>query len=235
MIGEKGETLLYVPKGEFTMGDDRSDAPIHTVYLDAFWIDQTEVTNKQYKACVDAGTCEPPSSESSYTHPNYYGNPEFDNYPVIYVNWDKANRYCEVWTGGDLPTEAQWEKAARGTDARTYPWGNDAPNKDLLNYNGNTGDTTAVKNYPNAGSFYGTYDMAGNVWEWVNDFYDEAYYQGSNSSKNPLGPESGQSRVLRGGSWFSVEDGVRSAYRGRNDPTYSSAVNLIGFRCSSSP
>ncbi|MBK8782163.1 MAG: SUMF1/EgtB/PvdO family nonheme iron enzyme [Anaerolineales bacterium] len=117
--------MVYVPAGEFTMGSDDSDAPIHTVYLDAFWIDQTEVTNKQYKACVDAGTCEPPSNTSSDTHPSYYGNPEFDNYPVIYVNWDKANRYCKVWTGtgGSLPTEAQWEKAARGTDARTYPWG----------------------------------------------------------------------------------------------------------------
>ena len=155
MIGEKGEMLVYVPAGEFTMGSDADDAlvecqkfrtdcsrdwftneePPHTVYLDAFWIDQTEVTNKQYQACVDAGTCEPPSDTSSYTHPSYYGNPEFDNYPVIYVNWDKANRYCEVWAGGDLPTEAQWEKAARGTDERTYPWGNDAPNKDLLNYN----------------------------------------------------------------------------------------------------
>ena len=236
MIGEKGETLIYLPAGEFTMGSDigaSDEQPIHTVYLDAFWIDQTEVTNKQYKACVDAGTCEPPSSENSYTHPNYYGNPEFDNFPVINVNWDKANRYCEVWTGGDLPTDAQWEKSARGTDARTYPWGNDAPNKDLLNYNGNTGDTTVVKNYPNTGSFYGTYDMAGNVWEWVNDFYDEAYYQSSNSSKNPLGPESGQYRVLRGGSWNYDEYFVRSANRNGFDPAYTN-VN-VGFRCSRSP
>jgi formylglycine-generating enzyme required for sulfatase activity len=172
MIGEKGETLVYVPAGEFLMGSTDADAlassdekPQHTVYLDAFWIDQTEVTNKQYKACVDASTCEPPVSTNSATHPSYYGNPEFDNYPVIYVSWDKANRYCKVWTGagGSLPTEAQWEKAARGTDARTYPWGNGAWNKDLLNSNGNIGDTTVVKNYPNTGSFYGTYDMAGNV------------------------------------------------------------------------
>ena len=89
---------------------ESDEKPVHTVYLDAFWIDQTEVTNKQYQACVDAGTCEPPSSTSSTTHPSYYGNPEFDNYPVIYVNWDKANRYCEVWAGGDLPTEANGKK-----------------------------------------------------------------------------------------------------------------------------
>ncbi|NOT05935.1 MAG: SUMF1/EgtB/PvdO family nonheme iron enzyme [Anaerolineales bacterium] len=236
MIGEKDETLVYVPAGEFTMGSDTGSSdeqPIHTVYLDAFWIDQTEVTNKQYKACVDAGTCEPPSSESSYTHPNYYGNPEFDNFPVINVNWDKANRYCEVWTGGDLPTEAQWEKSARGTDARTYPWGNDAASKDLLNYNGDIGDTTMVKNYPNTVSVYGTYDMAGNVWEWVNDWYDETYYKNSNLSKNPLGPESGDSRVLRGGSWVNYGNGVRSADRIWNDQTVSSDV--LGFRCSRSP
>ena len=95
---------------------------------------------------MEAGACESPSDKSS-THPYYYGNPEFEDYPVIHVNWDKANRYCEVWAGGDLPTEAQWEKAARDTDERTYPWGNDAPNKDFLNYNSNVGDTSAVGNY----------------------------------------------------------------------------------------
>ena len=235
-IGEHGEILVYVPKGEFTMGSDvnSDEQPIHKVYLDAFWIDQTEVTNKQYKACVDAGTCEPPSSTNSYTHPSYYGNPEFDDYPVIYVNWDKANRYCEVWTGtgGDLPTEAQWEKAARGTDARTYPWGNDAPNKDLLNYNSIVGDTTKVGNYKTVKSFYGTYDMAGNVWEWANDWYDETYYKSSNSSNNPLGPESGQYRVLRGGSWPYNYNYVRSAFRNRNYPTVT--YDDFGFRCSRS-
>ena len=232
IIGEKGETLVYVPAGEFTMGSDTgasNEQPVHTVYLDAFWIDQTEVTNKQYKACVDAGMCELPSSTSSYTHPNYYGNPEFDNYPAIYVNWDKANRYCEVWTGGDLPTEAQWEKAARGMDARTYPWGNDAPNKDFLNYDNNVGDTTVVKGYPNTASFYGLYDMAGNVWEWVNDWYSETYYESSSSSNNPLGPESGQYRVVRGGSWGSYNDLVRSAIRNANDHSYTGYG--IGFRC----
>lgn len=236
MTGEKGETLVYVPAGEFTMGDGANDAPIHKVYLDAFWIDQTEVTNKQYKACVDAGTCEPPSSQKSNTHPNYYGNPEFDDYPVIYVSWDKSNRYCEVWAGGDLPTEAQWEKAARGTDAHVYPWGNGMPNaklSNLLNYNTIVGDTTEAGNYFDGASIYGAYDMAGNVWEWGNDWYSETYYQSSNSSDNPLGPESGNYRVLRGGSWNSVDDGVRSAYRGMSDPSYADIYR--GFRCSRSP
>ena len=209
MIGEKGETLVYVPAGEFTMGSDTGDSddtPVHTVYLDAFWIDQTEVTNKQYQACVDAGTCEPPSSTSSYTHPSYYGNSEFDNYPVIYVNWDKANRYCEVWAGGDLPTEAQWEKAARGTDKRTYPWGEDI-DCDKANYQIDCiGDTSPVRSYESGKSPYNAYDMAGNVWEWVNDYYQSDYYAtvGGNAS-NPLGPESGQYRVLRGGSWDDSE------------------------------
>jgi len=235
MIGEKGQTLVYVPAGEFTMGSNAylKEQPIHKVYLDAFWIDQTEVTNEQYKACVDADTCEPPSSTRSITHPNYYGDPEFNDYPVIYVNWDKANRYCEVWTGGDLPTEAQWEKAARGTDVRTYPWGNDVPNADLLNFNSNVGDTTMVKDYPNTSSFYGTYDMAGNVLEWVNDWYSDTYYKNLDSSNNPLGPDGGQYRVLRGGSWGYNDVLVRSTNRHRYDP--SGTGSYIGFRCSRSP
>jgi formylglycine-generating enzyme required for sulfatase activity len=236
MTGDHGEILVYVPVGEFTMGSDSGDSdekPVHTVYLDAFWIDQFEVTNKQYQACVDAGTCEPPSSSSSYTHPSYYENLEFDNYPVLNVNWDKANRYCEVWAGGDLPTEAQWEKAARGTDERTYPWGNDAPNEGLLNYNTNVGDTTTVGSYPGGKSPYEVYDMAGNVWEWVNDYYQSDYYTllGGNAS-NPFGPDSGQYRVLRGGTWFNSDDDVRSASRNWYDPTY--AYNF-GFRCVRSP
>jgi formylglycine-generating enzyme required for sulfatase activity len=235
MTGQHGETLVYVPAGEFTMGSDNGNdnKPAHTVYLDTFWIDRTEVTNKQYKACVDAGTCEPPSDKSSFTHPSYYGNPEFDNYPVVYVSWDKANRYCEVWAGGDLPTEAQWEKAARGTKAFTYPWGNDAPNKDLLNFNQNIGDTTEVGKYPDGKSSYGAYDMAGNVWEWVNDYYQSDYYAVlGNSASNPVGPESGQYRVLRGGSWnnngYSSRSDIRSSFG-------SSYINYnFGFRCARS-
>ncbi len=237
MIGEKGETLVYVPAGEFTMGSyngEPDEKPVHTVYLDAFWIDQTEVTNKQYQACVDAGTCEPPSSTSSYTHPSYYENPEFDNYPVIHVNWDKANRYCEVWIGGDLPTEAQWEKAARGTDQRTYPWG-EGINCDKANYNGGcVGDTSPVGNYESGKSPFNAYDMAGNVGELINDYYQSDYYTllGGNAS-NPFGPDSGQYRVLRGGSWFYVDSNARSADRYGYDPSYT--YSFIGFRCSRSP
>ena len=231
ITGAHGETLMYVPEGEFTMGSkDFLDAPVHTVYLDAYYIDQFEVTNKQYLACVDAGKCEPPSSKNSRTHPSYYGNSEFDNYPVLYINWDKAKRYCEVWTGGDLPTEAQWEKAARGTEAFTYPWGNDAPSKDLLNYNKNIGDTTEVGSYDSGKSPYGAYDMAGNVWEWVNDYYQSDYY--ADNASNPQGPTSSEYRVLRGGSWINFGNIVRSNDRGWNDPTYAS--DFLGFRCARS-
>ncbi|MBK8781402.1 MAG: formylglycine-generating enzyme family protein [Anaerolineales bacterium] len=203
---------------------ESNESPVHKVYLDAFWISHTEITNQQYAICVEAGVCEPPSSMSSSTRPDYYGNPDFDYYPVIYVSWDKANRYCEVWAKGDLPTEAQWEKAARGTDALIYPWGNDAPNDGLLNYNSILEDTTLAFNV----GVNGVYDMAGNVWEWVNDWYDEAYYQSSPYS-NPVGPDTGKFRVLRGGSWSSNDESVRSSFRYWYVPAITSSS--LGFRC----
>ncbi len=249
MTGEDGATLVYVPEGEFTMGSDRSDEkPEHQVDLSAFWVDQTEVTNKQYAACVSGAGCAPPSNTSSSTRSSYYGNTEFDEFPVIYVDWNQANAYCS-WAGRELPTEAQWEKAASWNDLTqekyVYPWGNDF-NGSLVNFcdvnctfnwadkNSNDGfeDTAPVGNYSNGASPYGAYDMAGNVREWVSDWYDETYYQSSPSS-NPLGPNSGQYRVLRGGSWFLSIDLVRSAYRDRGAPSY--ADNVVGFRCSRSP
>lgn len=231
MISDKDNmTLLYVPAGEFTMGSETYDVekPVHTVTLDAYWIDQTEVTNKMYSLCVEAGECNEPASASSYTHPSYYGNSEYDNYPVLYVDWNMAKTYCE-WADRRLPTEAEWEKAARGEDANKYPWGNDAPNNNLLNYNSAIGDTTEVGQYPDGASPYGALDMAGNVWEWVNDWFSETYYSSSPSS-NPEGPDSGQYRVVRGGSWNNNDNNVRSANRNRNDPTNTN--NNIGFRCS---
>lgn len=230
MISEKdGMVMVFVPAGEFTMGSDvESDKqPIRQVYLDAFWIDQTEVTNAMYAKCVDGGGCTPPSGLRSSSRGSYYGNSEFDDFPVIYVNWNQANAYC-AWAGRSLPTEAQWEKAARGTDGFTYPWGDASPNNTLLNYNQNVGDTTEVGSYPAGASPYGAYDMAGNVWEWVSDWYSGTYYQSSPSS-NPTGPSSGQYRVLRGGAWINYVDGVRSALRVRFDPTNSDSG--LGFRC----
>jgi formylglycine-generating enzyme required for sulfatase activity len=232
-----GMALLVVPPGNFQMGSTDSDTnaqpdekPQHTVQLDAFLIDQTDVTNKMYALCVSAGACTSPSSTSSATRPSYYGNSEFDNYPVINVNWNMADTYCK-WAGRELPTEAQWEKAARGTDGYTYPWGNNTPDITLLNYNGIDGDTTEVGSYPKGASPYGALDMAGNVWQWMNDWYSDTYYQSSPSS-NPLGPVSGQDRVLRGGSWGNFYASVRSADRLRSEPTYTNYS--VGFRCAMS-
>jgi serine/threonine-protein kinase len=232
-------TLLYVPAGNFLMGSTNADTlansnekPQHTVHLDAFWIDQTDVTNVMYAKCVSAGACNKPDGLSSYTHSSYYGNTQFDNYPVIHVNWSMADTYCK-WAGRHLPTEAQWEKAARGADGRTYPWGNNGPDNTLLNYNNSVGDTTAVGSYPKGASQYGVFDMAGNVSQWVADLYQSGYYAmlGNNAS-NPQGPSSGDFRVLRGGAWFSNDDSVRSAVRG----TYGLPVNsfYVGFRCARS-
>ncbi len=164
------------------------ETPQHTVYLDAFWIDRTDVTNNMYASCVSTGACTAPISTTSSTSTiisSYYGNSAFDNYPVIWVTWYDATAYCK-WAGRQLPTEAQWEKAARGTDGRIYPWGNTAPDDTLLNYNASIGDTTAVSSYLRGASPYGALDMAGNVWQWVNDWYSDTYYR-SSSSSNPLG------------------------------------------------
>jgi len=221
--------MMFVPAGEFTMGSENGstdESPIHTVTLDAYWIDQTEVTNKMYALCAQAGVCQPPEGTRSYTRSSYYGNPEYDNFPVIYVDWDMAKTYCE-WADARLPTEAEWEKAARGTDGRTYPWG-EGLDCNKANYSGCVGDTIAVGSYDDGKSPYGLFDMAGNVWEWVADWYDSNYYA-SSPSNNPQGAASGQSRVLRGGSWDSDGDNARSAYRSWYDPSLFS-LN-VGFRC----
>jgi serine/threonine protein kinase/formylglycine-generating enzyme required for sulfatase activity len=230
-----GMLMVYVPAGEFTMGSPEgiggsNEHPQHTLYLDAFWIDRTEVTNARYEQCVNAGDCQTPSSLGSHTRSSYYGDSQFDDYPVIYVDWNQANAYCR-WAGAHLPTEAEWEKAARGTEGRTYPWGNDSPSKNLLNYNNLVGDTTVVGSYPTGASPYGALDLAGNVSEWVNDWYSDTYY-GSSPSSNPQGPVSGQYRVLRGGSWLYDEGNNGSALRLSYNPAGS--FFTFGFRCSCS-
>jgi serine/threonine-protein kinase len=228
-----GMTMVFVPEGEFTMGSNNSgqsdERPEHQVNLDAFWIDQTEVTNAMYEKCVSDGDCQEPNNTSSYTHSSYYGNPEFDNFPVIYVDWNQANAYCS-WAGRRLPTEAEWEKAARGEDAFTHPWGNDLPNNNLLNFNAAIGDTTEVGAYPNGASPYGALDMAGNVWEWVSSLYQSYPYDANDGRENLS--DSG-SRPLRGGAWNDVDNDVRSADRFRFVPT--NTVNNLGFRCARSP
>ena len=245
MIDDRGVVMRFVPAGEFRMGSEEANSPMqekpaHEVYLDDFYMDKYEVTNKLYKACVDAGICQAPLAFHSFTRSSYYDNPEFDNYPVIDVSWNMAKAYCE-WRGAQLPTEAQWEKAARGTDARTYPWG-EGISCDKANYwpkdEACIGDTTEVGTYESNVSPYGVYDMAGNVMEWVADWYSKTYYSDSPAS-NPLGPASGsgEERVFRGGSWMSSDDGLHTTSRywdgNRSDhvPLYSQD---LGFRCARS-
>ncbi len=195
----------------------KNEEPIHQVYLDAFWIDQTEVTNVMYSKCVQDGKCNPPTSTKSYTRADYSGNSQFDNYPVIFISWHDADTYCS-WADRRLPTEAEWEKAARGTDARAYPWSNDPPNTDLLNYKHAFEDTTAVGQFPKGASPYGALDMAGNVWEWTADWYGETYYAVSPES-NPSGPESGTLHPKAVHTTGAVQPGI-AADRFARDRSY---------------
>ena len=236
--------MVLVPSGEFIMGSNfpADEGPIHQVYLDAFYMDIYEVTNLLYYLCVDAGRCTPPQKTSSNSLASYYGNSQYDNYPVIYVDWNQAQAYCE-WRGGSLPTEAQWEKASRGTDGRTYPWGDEfAGNRvnfcdknclaEWAEWRSDDGyaGTAPVGSYESGKSPYGIYDLAGNVWEWVADWYSDTYYQSSPAS-NPLGPDSGQYRVMRGASWGNVNlaGNIRSANRDELKP--DSFDSNVGFRC----
>ena len=221
----KGVPMALVPAGEFIMGSDvgRDDEkPAHTVYLDAYYIDVNEVTNAVYKACVDVGACIPPENTSSYTRLNYYNNALYDDYPVVYVDWNMAKTYCE-WRGASLPTESQWEKAAGGGLGFTYPWGGDIDcNK--ANYFTCKADTTKVGSYESGRSPYGLYDMAGNVSEWVVNWFDA--YPKNIKINSSYGTEY---RVLRGGSWnfsgFDLRTSARSHYRPLNSEYF------IGFRC----
>jgi len=176
---------------------------------------------------VDIRGCNPPGSNSSSSRDSYYGNPAYDDYPVIYVSWQDADAYCG-WAGGRLPTEAEWEKAARGTDGRKYPWGNEWDASKVNSGEAGPGDTTAVGSYPAGASPYGVLDTAGNVWEWCQDWYDADYYA-SSPQHDPQGPSSGDRCVVRGGSWFSSERNVRAAVRGWYDPDFRNY--LVGFRC----
>ena len=199
---------VFIPPGVFRMGAETSDAlaapeeqPSRAVYLDGYWLDRTEVTNEMYARCVSAGACQPPERFDSATRLSYYDDLDYNDYPVIYVSWQDANAYCR-WAGRTLPSEAQWEKAARGPDGRTYPWGEKAPTALTANFDKRIGDTTPSDAYQDSASPYGALNMAGNVQEWVADWFQSNAFQLA-PAYEPVGPGAGEYRLLRGGSWLS--------------------------------
>jgi formylglycine-generating enzyme required for sulfatase activity len=234
------EGMVLIPAGSFQMGSEEGESdekPVHTVYISQFWMDKYEVTNGEYKKCVDAGSCRAPISVESYTRSSYYGDSRYENYPVINVDWSQAKAYCE-WKGGRLPTEAEWEYAARGgLKSVKYPNGDNINCGDAnycrssvcdecKGYGDKDDDTHPVGSYEANG--YGLYDMAGNIWEWVSDWNDSNYYK-SRPPRDPQGPTNGEYRVVRGGSWADDSDSLRVSYRRSLDPTGGGSI--IGFRC----
>jgi formylglycine-generating enzyme required for sulfatase activity len=221
--------LVLIPAGEFLMGSgngDQEEKPMHSVYVDTFYMDKFEVTIAQYEKFLRS---------SGRKGPRYWEEVNLDEYrdrPVIGVNWEDAHGYCE-WAGKHLPTEAQWEKAARGTDGRIYPWGNGPP----AAKHGNFGQCCEWKGYKSLAAVnlheegkspYGVHNMVGNVREWTRDWYGAEYYAMSPRS-NPLGPESGTERVIRGGSWANSGEYLQATNRDRERPDLASAT--IGIRC----
>lgn len=227
-----GVPMMFVPEGEFTMGVEPPptggpyDNTLHMVYLDSYYIDKYEVTNAYYAVCVSAGVCDLPYRFYSKTHENYYRNSEFDDYPVIALDYEKAKVYC-IWRDAQLPTEAQWEKAARGIDERNYPWGNRNSDNTLANFDSINGDTMPVGSYPMGASPYGVMDMAGNVWEWVADNYSIDYYQNS-PYNNPAAPSTGINPVVRGGAWDTYWNQIQVYERWINPV---GLFYTVGFRC----
>ena len=220
-----GAEMVAVPAGEFTMGSNDPEIfmtpsrPQRQVTLDGYWIDKNLVTVAQYrKFCKATGRKMPDPPEWGWK----------DDHPVVNVTWYDAKVYCD-WAGASLPTEAQWEKAARGTDGRAFPWGNQWDATKANSLESRLQATTPVGSYPEGASPYGALDMAGNVWEWCADYYGKDYYK-SAPARNPTGPRSGEGRVQRGGSWGdSLELPFRCAYRHYDVPGYRYLI--VGFRC----
>ena len=228
---------VRVSAGSFVMGSARDEGsaderPRHRVTVSTFSMDRHEVTNQRYAACVAAGGCTRPALLSSHRRVEYYGDGRFADYPVIFVDWKQAAAFC-AWAGGRLPTEAEWEKAARGPapSIRRFPWGNEAADCRRANMGGArscVGDTDRVGRRPEGASPYGAMDMAGNVWEWVSDWYAPSYYA-SSPERDPRGPATGRLKVMRGGCWISGADSLRVSCRKAELPA-SWAYN-VGFRC----
>lgn len=232
------EDMVFIPAGEFLMGCNTDNSwkwadakPPHRVYLDAYYIDRHEVTETEFQRCVEAGECMKPGSDDDCT----WGKSGWETHPITCVKWKQAEAFCQ-WAGKRLPTEAEWEKAARGTDGRIYPWGNEVANCEFaVMDDGDTGcgkgSTWEVCSKPKGNSPYGLCDMAGNVSEWVKDRYSKDAYNTS-FARNPLGPSSGNNRILRGGSWYSNQITLQSFQRIGTDLDYWDYWS--GFRCARS-
>jgi len=227
IVGKDGAPMVLIPVGEFTMGSDKGDddeQPIHKVFLDSFYLDKFEVTNGRFAKFVEAIQSETPwgfaDKETPVLRPDQ---------PVRWVNWMDAIGYC-LWVGKRLPTEAEWEKAARGTDGRAYPWGNDPPTPAHAVFGLKEGSDTVsvIGNRDKGKSPYGVHDLAGNLYEWTTDWYDEEFYS-KNPAINPRGPAEGTAKVQRGGSYINGAYRLRSSFRTKGDPTEHDPN--VGFRC----
>ena len=257
-----GMEMIYIPAGAFSMGnaDQQDESPPHQVNLDAFWIDRTEITNREYAQFLNAianqlSSCQPLTACVSSMEENadshlaskagrIVAEVGFEDHPATHVTWLGAATYCQ-WADARLPTEAEWEKAARGSSGRRYPWGDsfEAANTNFCDRSctfdagrdeeadDNWATTAPVGSFPDGASPYAVYDLAGNVWEWVSDWYGHDYYQQS-PGQNPSGPQDGQQRVVRGGSWFSAASDLRAANRSAWPP--DTTTGFIGFRCARS-
>jgi formylglycine-generating enzyme required for sulfatase activity len=240
-VGRDGARMVLIPAGDFFMGNPEGDElyydenPCHTVYLDAFWIDCYEVTNRLYKQFITETGHRVPYVEAGWAEPYNWEHKSYPpgkaDFPVVLVSWEDAVAYA-TWAGKRLPTEAEWEKAARGGLVKqTYPWGEKI---DVQHANYFTSITSKNEMQP-VGTFlpnpFGIYDMAGNVWEWCSDWYGKTYYRKSPGT-NPAGPQEGLYRVYRSGAWTNRAEQLRCSERGRNVPIHQS--HTIGFRCAAS-
>lgn len=217
-------TLVFIPESKFIMGDGGEDNPEHEVYLSDFWIYRTEVTNQQYALCVAAGKCSPPKTENARKR---LTERAFREHPVVGVDWEQAEAYCQ-WIDGHLPTEAQWEKTARGPESNLYPWGEGAPTCELGNFNDCIGQTNKVDEYPQGKSYYEVLGTVGNVFEWIEDWYQPQYYRES-PDQNPLSLQISQVRSVRGSSYSSPIDDLRPSKRFYLAPDQTRSD--LGFRC----
>ena len=242
--GKDKSIMTVIPKGHFQMGSDKYSAekPVQKIYLDNYYIDKFLVTNAQFQKFVEEtgystdaekagggmvriGRRWKKVKDATWKMPDGLTPIEGqEKHPVSQVSYNDASAYCK-WAEKDLPTEAQWEKAARGPDGRQYPWGNDDPDDTMANFDNLIGATTPVDNYGKGKSPYGVYDAAGNVYQWCKDWYGT----GQRAEKNPSGPASGKEHVVKGGSFIEGSESLRSSNRDRYKPDYSSY--LFGFRC----